>query len=103
MQDTGDLWKAALIGCVWQWNHKLWTERNEETHKADGNRGSARDKLEAESRTRALYEQAAHLIVLEDGIQLHRKLGSTASMIWILITIPTRLGGSALNQVTVCV
>jgi hypothetical protein len=36
---------------------------NEETHKADVNRGSAREKLEADWRTRALYEQASHLIV----------------------------------------
>jgi hypothetical protein len=41
----------------------LWNKRNEETHKADGNRGSAKEKLEAESRTRALYEQASQLIV----------------------------------------
>jgi hypothetical protein len=63
IHDTGELWTAALIGFLWQWSHQLWTKRNEETHKADGNRGSAREKLEAESRTRALYEQAAHLIV----------------------------------------
>jgi hypothetical protein len=38
-------------------------KKNEETHKADGNRGSAREKLKAESRTRALHEQASQLIV----------------------------------------
>ena len=63
IQDTGELWTAALIGFIWQWTHQLWNKRNEETHKADGNRGSAREKLEAESRTRALYEQASQLIV----------------------------------------
>ena len=63
IQDTGEMWTAALIGFLWQWSHQLWNKRNEETHKADGNRGSAREQLEAESRTRALYEQASHLIV----------------------------------------
>jgi hypothetical protein len=64
IQDTGELWTAALIGFVWQWNHQLvWSKSNEETHKAADNRGSARKKLEADSRTRAVYEQASHLIV----------------------------------------
>jgi hypothetical protein len=59
IHNTGELWTAALIGFLWQRNHQLWNKRNEETHKAGGNRGSAREKLEAESGTRALYEQAS--------------------------------------------
>jgi hypothetical protein len=59
---TGELWTAALIGFIWQWTHQLWNKRNEETHKADGNRGGTREKLEAESRKRALYEQASQLV-----------------------------------------
>jgi hypothetical protein len=47
---------------------QLWNKRNEETHKVNGNRGSAREKLKAESRTRALYEQASQLIVEDRGM-----------------------------------
>jgi hypothetical protein len=58
MRDThnttpGELWTAALIGFVWQWNHQLWNKRNEETPKSDDKHGSAREKLEAASQTRA--------------------------------------------------
>jgi hypothetical protein len=56
MHDTGELWTATLIGFIWQWTHNLWIKSNEEMHKLDSNRGSAREKLEAESLTRALYE-----------------------------------------------
>ena len=68
--------KEPVSGFLWQWNHQLWTKRNEETHKADGNRGSAREQLEAESRTRALYEQAAQLKI-KDGrcLRCHSKNG----------------------------
>jgi hypothetical protein len=65
IQDTGELWTAALIGFVWQWNHQLWNKRNEETYKSDDNEGSACEKLGAKSRTRAFYEQASHL-TMED-------------------------------------
>jgi hypothetical protein len=37
-----------------------------------------------------------------EEIQLHRNLGSTASMV-IVIPIPRRFGGSAFDQVTICV
>jgi hypothetical protein len=92
--DTGELWTAALLGFVWQWTHKLWIKRNEETHKSDGNRGSAREKLEAESRTRALYEQAAHLII-EDremfGMPLQERLQQLTKglLAWVAQVTPT--------------
>jgi hypothetical protein len=93
IQDTGELWTAALIGF---------------THKADGNRGSAHEKLEAESRTRALYEQASQLIVenremfarmpLDDRLQQPMK----SLLAWVAHVTPSVKMGLQEAQARIC-
>jgi hypothetical protein len=98
IQDTCEVWTAALIGFLWRWTHQLWNKRNEETHKADGNRGSQREKLEAESRTLALYEQASQLTV-EDremfAMPLDERLQQPVKLLlaWVVqVTLSAKVG-----------
>jgi hypothetical protein len=62
---TGHQWTTNLINFQWKATHEVWLQRCKDLHDTEESIGSAREKQEAEAKTRAMYKQAAHMNSLD--------------------------------------